>query len=252
MRELQAAWKLLSRAVPAKPESSPWRVAASPGDERYRRIELLGRGGQGEVWLAEDRRLGRRVALKLVSSGHPARWKRFEREAAVTSRLDHPGICPVFESGEDGGQLFIAMRFVNGESLAERIRTRNRVRRERQADQGTAAPSGPSGSSEVRTLVRIVAGAARALHAAHEAGVIHRDVKPANILVTQQEQPVVVDFGLAEDSQGDWTELTASAECLGTPAYMSPEQLQGKGRAAIDARTGRVVAGSDSLRSADG
>ncbi len=235
--DLHDAWEILSRARQQEPSASTSTTAAGPDRlGHYRKLELLGRGGQGEVWLAEDLRLRRRVALKVLRAIDPDRLRRFEREAAVTSRLDHPSICPVYEWGESDGVAYIAMRYVEGRSLAHSIEEAASRRAERVARSGSSS-GGPSKVPEIARLVRIVSGAARALHAAHGAGVIHRDVKPGNILITRDDQPVVVDFGFAEDTEGGRSELTRSREFLGTPAYMSPEQLLGKRRAALDPRT---------------
>ncbi len=243
LRELHSAWQMISRAMEnsATPTGSgAVRVSSqSVTLGRYVKLELLGRGGQGEVWLAEDTRLRRRVALKLLRETDPARLRRFEREAGITSKLDHPGICPVYESGEESGTYFIAMRFVEGRSLAKLLvdsaETWSQQRRARKSL--PSSTSIPTEQREIQRLVRILASTARALHAAHEAGVVHRDVKPGNILVTKEDEPVVVDFGFAQDSEGGWSEITRSAEFLGTPAYMSPEQIRGNRRGNLDRRT---------------
>src|SRR5262245_25707633 len=161
----------------------------------YRLLRELGRGGQAIVWLAEDTRIGRRVALKLLPAlgpGSAALLRRFRREAEVTSRLDHPAICPVYEAELEGGVPFIAMRFVDGESLARRIA------RTVEAGGGPVALRGEAWTvPDWQSIAAFFAKAARALHRAHEAGVVHRDVKPANIMVARDGEPVVLDFGLA-------------------------------------------------------
>ena len=160
-----------------------------------------------------DERLHRRVAVKVLTglgSLTKDRVARFMREAAVASRLSHPGIATVYEIGTDAGIPYIAMQYVEGETLARKIAV---------AKEDQAARTPPS------EIVRVVEAVARALHAAHEAGVIHRDVKPGNILITASGDPVIVDFGLAHDADGDLAAITRTGEFFGTPAYMSPEQL---------------------------
>lgn len=183
----------------------------------------LGRGGQGVVYLAEDTHLKRDVALKVLdvdSARADDLLVRFRREAEVTSRLDHPGICTVYEAGREAGLAFIAMRFLNGETLSDRIR-RNPA---------------PASRPEIHTVLELVEKAARALHAAHEKGVVHRDVKPANIMVMDDETPVILDFGLARDETATSPSLTGDRGMFGTPPYMSPEQFAGRGKN-LDRRT---------------
>ena len=197
----------------------------------FRLLEELGRGGQAVVYLAEDMRLHRRVALKVLTGFGPvpeAVLKRFWREAEVASKLDHPGICAVFEAGEESGIPYIAMRYVEGVPLAEWI---SRARESAGADGSSSATR-----AEILETVEIVETAARALHAAHEAGVIHRDVKPRNIMVTPAGDPVLLDFGLAGITTGDRPDLTRTGEIFGTPAYMSPEQVEARHQR-LDRRT---------------
>lgn len=189
----------------------------------YEIISLVGRGGQGVVYRARDPKLGRTVALKVLS-GRGA-WsrdslERFRREAQVASKIDHNGICTIYETGELDGTPFIAMRFLEGENLAERI------------SDAILAPD----RQGVLEFAGLVEQAARALHAAHEKGVIHRDVKPANLMLGDDGGVVVMDFGLARDDESDLATLTASGDLFGTPAYMSPEQLGG-GSVRPDRRT---------------
>jgi tetratricopeptide (TPR) repeat protein len=191
----------------------------------YRLVRALGRGGQGEVWLAEDSRLGRRVALKLLrgfAAAPPDALRRFQREAEIASRLDHPGICAVYETGIWDGLPYIAMRYVEGETLALRI--------------AAARDAGPPARAEIEGTVRLFEAAARAVHAAHEAGVIHRDLKPGNVVVTPSGDPVILDFGLARSEEGDASALTRTGDVFGTPHYMAPEQLQRDGTV-VDRRT---------------
>ncbi|MEZ6195344.1 MAG: tetratricopeptide repeat protein [Planctomycetota bacterium] len=245
---------------------SPPAIGATFGP--FRIVKELGRGGQGVVYLAEDTRLRRRVALKALLGAGPdsaRHLERFRREAEMASKLEHPGICGVIEAGIEGGTPYIAMRYVEGESLATRI-ARARDRTEGIDTQGAsidfdfsesdrtepspgATPGAPSATAtatasgsaarrhELASLLDVIERSARALHAAHEAGVIHRDVKPANIMVTRDGQPVILDFGLArDDSEDAGPTLTETGDLFGTPAYMSPEQLTGQ-RVRLDGRT---------------
>jgi formylglycine-generating enzyme required for sulfatase activity len=173
-----------------------------------------------------------------------------QREAELASKLDHPGICVVHEVGTVKGQPYIAMRFVEGETLAHKIaravgETLKQIDIPRSDASSDGAPlqqshpSTTSGTVRRRSIVRCVRfieNAARALHAAHESGVIHRDIKPANIMVTPRGEPVILDFGLARDPDSDVTALTATGLNPGSPAYMSPEQIEPQGRL-LDRRT---------------
>ena len=196
----------------------------------YELERSLGHGGQGVVYLANDTRLGRKVALKLLSAsgaaGATAR-ARFEREATAASRLHHAGICTVYEAGELDGQRFLAMEYVDGESLPQWIaRTTN----------SDAATDSGSRRTRVDAALHLVEQIARAVHAAHEAGVIHRDLKPQNIMLRRDGSPVVLDFGLARDDRDDGEVLTMQGDVLGTPAYMPPERVRGTAGKAADAR----------------
>jgi len=187
----------------------------------YDLLEEVGRGGMGIVFKARHKSLERIVALKVLrSDGTDEERKRFEREAQAVARLQHPNIVQVYEVGETAGQAFVSLEFIDGQSLAHRLR-------------GTPLPA-----RQAAALVEILA---RAMHYAHEKGVIHRDLKPANILLagtpeTRLEACIakVADFGLAKklDTQGD----THSGAVLGTPSYMAPEQAEARS-AALDRRT---------------
>lgn len=186
----------------------------------FRLLRELGRGGQGIVYLAEDTRIGRKIALKVLRpdiaalAGEAA--LRFYREAEAIARLDHPGIATVFELGKAGSVSYVAMRYVPGGSLQDQISAR------------TVERSGPpSARTEVRRVVRIVERAARALDAAHRAGILHRDLKPANILMAEPEVPVLVDFGLASYQAGSTPSITIPGSVLGTMGYLAPERLAG-------------------------
>ncbi len=174
----------------------------------------LGSGGMGEVYLAQDVRLGRNVALKLLDPGFTEDSEtrtRFLREARLASSLDHPNICTIHEVGEAGGRLFIAMQHVEGETLRKVIAGR---------------------PLNLDSLLSISLQVADALAAAHAQGIIHRDIKPGNIIITPHGQAKVLDFGLAkllERAEGEAeTHLTMTGAVIGTPAAMSPEQARGE------------------------
>ena len=173
----------------------------------------VGRGGMGVVYLATDRRLGRRVALKVIvpELAADAQFRlRFEREARVAATLEHPHVVPVYEAGEQDGSLFIAMRFIDGRDLATEVR-----------DHGALAPD---------RLARIVLQVAGALDAAHRSGVVHRDVKPANVLLTlsgEDEQAYLTDFGLTREAASE-SGLTMTGQWVGTVDYAAPEQILGE------------------------
>jgi predicted ATPase/serine/threonine protein kinase len=175
----------------------------------------VGRGGMGEVYLARDPRLGRRVAVKLLRpeiTGHPEISRRFEQEARAASALNHPNIVTIYEIGEVGGRRFLAMEFVDGQPL-------------------TAFVGGPS---PVDWVARIGAQLAQALAAAHAAGIVHRDIKPENVLVRSDGYVKLLDFGVARllpaarMQTGGESRDTGDNVLLGTPRYMSPEQARGE------------------------
>ncbi len=210
-------------AAPTITDGAPASSSPKPATFGAYGIEReLGRGGQGAVYLATDARLGRRVALKLLPpswAADPLALRRFAQEARALAALDHPGICTVFEASTLDGVPYLAMRYVEGETLAARF----------------AGRSGLPDEAEISAAVRIVEGAARAVHFANEAGFVHRDLKPANIMVQEGDRPVVLDFGLSR-SLGSTADLTATGDVLGTPAYMAPEQASGD-VASLDRRT---------------
>jgi len=188
----------------------------------YRVLERLGAGGMGVVYKAEDTQLGRLVALKFLPEDNvrdQAAVERFRREARAASALDHPNICIIYEIGEHEGQPFIAMQYLEGETLKQRLSTR-----------GTLAAG---------EVARLGLQIAEALEAAHAKGIVHRDIKPANVFCTVRGQAVVLDFGLAKllHPAGDITaadSLTQTGVAPGTLPYMAPEQLRGQ---PVDART---------------
>ncbi len=194
---------------------------------KYKLLQVLGRGGMGVVFLAEDTVLERKVALKILRQEtlffHAEARERFRREAQAAARLDHPGICPVYEVGEVEGFPFMAMRLVQGRTLAEAVR---------ESQEEGALPD----KAGVMDLILMGEKVARTLHAAHEAGLVHRDIKPANIMIEPPGNPVLLDFGLARETAPVARELTQSFALVGTPHYLPPERLEGR-RAALDRRS---------------
>src|SRR5579862_8703198 len=215
----KAVSKAMSKAVskaPAKPDASAARKAAdvAPTDlaqllqdpakvvNQYVLATMLGQGGMGQVWKAWDRKLSRWTALKFLTLNDPASQKRFEREAKLAARLRHPNICAIYEVGQDKGRHFIAMEFVDGSAL------------------GKAKLS-------IRQGVEVISKISRALEEAHKEGVVHRDLKPDNLMITKAGRPYVMDFGLAKTVEAE-SSLSVSGDVMGTPAYMSPEQARGE------------------------
>ena len=175
----------------------------------YEIMSEIARGGMGVVFLARQMSLNRPVALKMILAGQLANEtdvKRFYTEAEAAANLDHPGIVPIFEVGQHEGQHYFSMGFVEGQSLSQRL------------------ASGPLPPREAAALMAKVADA---IEYAHQCGVIHRDLKPGNILLDQKGNPRVTDFGLARKIQGD-SGLTGSGQIMGTPSYMPPEQAGGR------------------------
>jgi len=174
----------------------------------YELLEEIGRGGQGVVFRARQRSLNRIVALKVIGLGQwatKAHLKRFRLEAEAAASLDHPCIVPIYEVGERDGQCYFSMKFVEGGQLDEVVRHT---------------------PMSIRQAVELIAKVARTVHYAHEHGILHRDIKPGNILLDIKGEPHLTDFGLARLVESEST-VTRTLEVLGTPSYMSPEQAAG-------------------------
>jgi tetratricopeptide (TPR) repeat protein/tRNA A-37 threonylcarbamoyl transferase component Bud32 len=217
--------------IPELPEGAPKEL----GD--FRILKEIGRGGMGVVYEAEQVSMGRRVALKVLSpsfTGSRQAVARFRREARAAGTLHHTNIVPVFAMGEDQGFFFYAMERVDGPALGDVI-TRMRGPSEGADEKILDEPPGEaerhlgdSGDpSFYPRLAEMVAGVGEALHAAHEEGIVHRDVKPANLLLSREGTLKLVDFGLARLA-GDGASMTMTGQIIGTPFYMSPEQAMAK------------------------
>ncbi len=177
---------------------------------QYRIERVLGRGGMGVVYLAEDRRLGRKVALKALApefTGQPAHRERLRREARAAAALSHPGIATVYALEEFDGHVFIAGEYVPGRTLRQEL------------DKGPMSPD---------RAIATAAQVARALAAAHDQGIVHRDLKPENVIRTPGGDVKVLDFGLARIRDVPADLRNATSRFMGTPAYMSPEQIRGE------------------------
>ena len=190
----------------------------------YEIVKLLGQGGMGEVYLARDLALGRNIALKMISeklASDPLSLSRFRREATSAATLNHPNVCSIYEIGEDNGRMFLCMEYIEGESLQERLR---------------------KGPLSIDEALNIGIQIAEALDEARKKGIIHRDIKPGNIMLTHRDHVKILDFGLAKPQvkpelltqAPTAAHMTETGITIGTPAYMSPEQALGK---EVDHRT---------------
>jgi TolB-like protein/Tfp pilus assembly protein PilF len=182
----------------------------------YELLEQIGRGGQGVVFRARQKSLNRTVALKVISLGQwasKAHLKRFRLEAEAAAHLEHPGIVPIHEVGERDGQCYFSMKFIEGGQLDEVVKQT---------------------PMSIRRAVEFIAKVARIVHYAHEHGILHRDIKPGNILLDAKGEPHLTDFGLARLVESEST-VTRTLEVLGTPSYMAPEQAVGNNAAVSSA-----------------
>src|SRR6202171_1285137 len=208
-------------------------IAAGTKLGRYEIRKKIGEGGMGEVYLAEDTQLHRKVALKVLPTemaDNQDRMRRFKQEATAAAALNHPNIAHIYEMGERDGVNFIAMEFIDGVTLREKIHQER---------------------TELRKLLRFLQHAAEGLAKAHAAGIVHRDLKPENIMVTRDGHAKILDFGLAKLIEqppltgGDSSEVATAVmpqhsspgAIMGTVGYMSPEQAQGNTKE-IDQRSG--------------
>jgi len=205
-------------AAAARRRKKPAHAAEMLGElGDYELLEEVGRGGQGVVYRARQKSLNRTVALKVISLGQwasEAHLKRFRREAEAAASLDHPGIVPIYEVGERDGSCYFSMRFVEGGQLDEVSKR---------------APM------SLRHAAQLIARLAHTVHYAHEHGILHRDIKPGNILLDGEGEALLTDFGLARLLETDST-MTRTLEVMGTPSYMAPEQAVGN-NAAVSAAT---------------
>jgi serine/threonine protein kinase/Tfp pilus assembly protein PilF len=195
--------------VPPPRSPRPAKMLGDFGD--YELLEEVGRGGQGVVYRARQKSLNRTVALKVIGLGHwatEAHLKRFRREAEAAASLEHPGIVPIHEVGERDGSCYFSMKFIEGGQLDEVV--------------GRTPIS-------IRQAAELIAKVAHTVHYAHEHGILHRDIKPGNILLDQKGEAHLTDFGLARLVETEST-VTGTKEVLGTPSYMAPEQAVGETR----------------------
>ncbi|MCG3161175.1 MAG: Serine/threonine-protein kinase PknD [Acidobacteria bacterium] len=225
------AVEVAAREIVGDEDTSPAPQLIGRELANYKIISLLGKGGMGEVYLAEDKRLHRKVALKLLPTqftNDAERVRRFEREASAASATNHPNIITIHEIGqastEEGGAHYIVTEFIDGQTLRQRIQT---------------------AKLSLNEVVDVAIQVAQALEAAHSAGIVHRDIKPENVMVRRDGLVKVLDFGLAKltevagvkvDSEAATLKKadTAPGMVMGTPQYMSPEQARGE---ELDART---------------
>jgi len=201
--------RLIEQSEP-KSDSGQWQLSLPCTLGDYQLIEVVGRGGMGIVYRANQISLNREVAVKMILGDRlasPIERQRFFAEARATAKLEHVGIVPVFDVGEFDGRPFFAMKFIKGRTLSDLM-----------------ANEGVSHRHAATYLEQIC----RAVHFAHQAGVVHRDIKPSNILIDELGSAKLTDFGLAKQADGSETSLTRTGVVLGTPTYMSPEQASGR------------------------
>jgi TolB-like protein/serine/threonine protein kinase/Tfp pilus assembly protein PilF len=197
----------IGQAPHRKKATRSTRMLADFGD--YELLEEIGCGGQGVVYRAHQKSLNRTVALKVIGLGPwttETHLKRFRREAEAAASLDHPCIVPIYEVGERDGQCYFSMKLVEGGQLDEVVKH-------------TPIP--------IRSAVELIAKLARTVHYAHEHAILHRDIKPGNILLDQNGEPLLADFGLARLVEAEST-ITRTLDVMGTPSYMAPEQAAGE------------------------
>lgn len=209
-RQLAAASRETNRPADSTPVVPSQFVQLPATFGRYQVEKLLGRGAMGSVYLARDTQLNRRVALKIpkvAASGSKRLLQRLQTEAQAAAQLDHPCLCKVYDAGEVNGQCFIAMQFIEGETLKSQLERHNK---------------------SIPESVSLILQLAEGLSEAHDLGIIHRDLKPENIMLNRRGVPVIMDFGLAKFSTltGN-AAATQAGTILGSPAYMSPEQASG-------------------------
>jgi WD40 repeat protein/HEAT repeat protein len=213
MRQVAPPPRTPGDSATASPEGAvpPLSTIKYFGD--YELLEEIARGGMGVVYKARQVSLNRVVAVKLILAGEYAGGRdvrRFKAEAEAAANLDHPNILPIYEIGEHQGQQYYSMKLIQGESLA-------------------AALGSARWRADPRAAAHLLATVARAVHFAHQRGILHRDLKPGNILLDAEGTPYVTDFGLAKKVEGD-SRLTQSGALVGTPSYMPPEQARGEKR----------------------
>jgi eukaryotic-like serine/threonine-protein kinase len=202
--------------APLRPPASPG-LPETPSPGAYEVLGELGRGGMGVVFKARQKGLGRLVALKMIRGdrlGSPEQVRRFRAEAEAAARLDHPNVVSIYEVGECDGQPFFSMELLEGGSLAEHL---------------------PRYTADPRLAAELIGVVARAVHHAHQRGILHRDLKPSNVLLDGEGRPHVADFGLAKWLEAD-SGLTDTGVLLGTPSYAAPEQASA-GSAAVTTAT---------------
>ena len=179
---------------------------------RYRILSKLGEGGMGSVYLAIDENLQRKVAIKtpfFENETDERTIKRFFREARAAATIHHPNVCAVYDVGEFAGRYYLTMAYIEGRTISEWVREGNDV------------------AKNPRISLEIIEKLAGGLQAAHKMGILHRDIKPGNTLITNQNEPYLIDFGMARRMDRTETLLTVSGAIVGTPAYMAPEQING-------------------------